>query len=188
MPIVDLLPVGDGATLGWTPVPAGTPHYLRILDYSGPDDAAGYIQTGGYLAAELFHTQTGPDIPEVVGVAWVSVRVRLRRTGVNPVNNPVWSGPLIGTGPSFEPQAWAIQYADRAKWLWFNPESDANARATTNPATGKAWTWAEALAVQVGIKDQTPDPHQLHCTSLRKVVSVTYRGVTRWDSAVRMNR
>jgi hypothetical protein len=170
--------------LDWTPVPAGTPHYLRVLDFAGADDEAGYLSAGAFGSTSMFLTQTGPDVPAVIGVAWVGVFARIRRSGPQqPIDN---FGPVIGEGLVYEGIS-RLHQGNNA-WTDFDPESDPAWRTATNPVTGQAWTWAEALAAPIGVKNHTTGQSAIRCTLLRKRVMVAFRGNTRWDSAVRMNR
>lgn len=139
------------------------------MDLYGADDLAGYCQTAASGADLLVHTQSLPDLKHPVArVGWVGLQARVARSGfgITPKFAPrMRVGAAEYVGPDSTPVASFTTYtADLPGW-----------RLELNPETGKAWTWAEALAALIGLRDTSPPGgHLLRCTSLLKQVLVVF--------------
>lgn len=175
MPVITLFPVADALGSTWTPVPAGTSQFERVMDlYSGPDDTASVVTSAGAILNRdlLVETQHAPDLRHPVArVGWVGVWARLNRSGAG--FTPVRYAPRlkIGAADIVGPDSTATTI-----FVDTDPAIVPSWRFETNPATGKDWTWPEALAAVIGIRDTTPSvaAHLLRCTTLLKKVMVAY--------------
>lgn len=175
MPLVALLPVADGASSTWTAAPGGTQRFEAVMDPYGPDDNATICQGTGTGQDLMVKTQGAPSLPPIARVGWVGVWARVGRNLVASVT-PLRFTPRIRLG--------ALDYvgptpvgltASQLAYVDYSGYDRADWRLETNPATGKEWTVAEALAAEVGIRDVTAaGTHVLKCTALRKLLQVAY--------------
>ena len=176
MPLLELLPDGIGDAHEWLALPSGTAP-AAVLDLNGPDGDASYIRstgnpddpTAGVLS--LFTFQRAPQLPRpILSVSYITIRPWARRAGAGAqfLAGVIKSGAAQLVFPSVQvtSPAYAALEPSTTGWLSF-----------TDPATGKSWTVAAALAAQVGVFDSTPNAaHEMRVTKITKQVWVE------WDS------
>jgi len=124
----------------------------------------------------LVKTETAPYIPQVFGVSWVGVWCRAKDLGSAPPFMATALHPWIRSGASdwvgdktTIPDLGAA-YAD------YDPALLKGLRVEQDPATGQPWTYAAALAAQVGFKDGSGSAvtHESRITAVKKRLLVNH--------------
>ena len=181
MPVVELLPVGNGAFSAWTPFPAGTPHWQSIFDPVGSDDDATFLHSSDDTQrAETMRFESAPDLPRVHPVSWLGLKARLRRTVPGELTvsfaSRLYSAGVLLQGPT------VLLGAGATAWTTYDPAVLVAWRFPLDPASGAPWTYPAALLAELGIVDLTFDDgaggvHDLRWTLARKSMNVNYWGV-----------
>lgn len=168
MPLLELLPDADGDFAAWTPSPASIPAPFQALqDPSGADGDGSYVRSTAAGSLCLVKASAIPSLLRILSVAFVSIRAVIRRTAIAGPSGIF--APVVGVFEFVGPDV----LADTA-YMEYDGSSLPGWRAEVNPANGQPWTWATALAAQVGLVDNSTDDHALRCTMLRKQIWVEY--------------
>ena len=181
MPVVELLPVGNGAFSTWTASPAGTPHWRAVFDPVAADDDATFVRSDDDTQkVETFLYETGRLSPRVRPVSWIGLKARVRRTALGFAENVRFAPRVYSSGIAAQGSTIILPRATTA-WNNYGPEAIAAWRFFLDPATGRPWTDAAALSAELGMVDLTFDEgagaqHDLRWTLARKVMNVNY-----WD-------
>lgn len=174
MPPVNLFAVADGDISNWTVVPGGTPAFQAVGAVHGPQDDVVYVQSGtGAGSPEIFvQTCSTAALPPISGVGWVGVFARTKKIANQPslitFLPEIRSAGIQMNGSVVESAGFS--YAD------YDPNVLLELQFALDPATGKPWTLAAALACQVGIKDDTTNSghaggvYTLRCSRISKVL------------------
>jgi hypothetical protein len=166
VPVLSLPPIAAGDVFQWT----GT--YASLIDLDGPDDDLSFVLAAAVGLVMLVRTHDSPDLKNPVPiVAGVSFTARIRRAPASDPNTqfaPVFkSGAVIVTGSAtIAPSSYA----------GFGPGSGPGWSFDTDPETGLPWTFAAALASQIGLVDSTDTefPHTIRCTTMRKLIDCSF--------------
>lgn len=137
--IYETLPTGAGFTTEWTPT--GAAANWQCVDEQPSDGDTTYVSAATAPLSDLY---TAPAEAAAGGIVYgVAVHATVRKddAGASEVDGLVRTG--AATFAKGSPKALTTSYV-RQRWLW-----------TLNPATGLAWTLADANAAEVGIRRST---------------------------------
>lgn len=176
---VRMLPVAPGDLDEWLPLPTGSPvwQHLQTLD----DDVSA-ASNGVNGRVVLVRGESGPDIPRVEAVSWVTLSWRIRRVAAGAATAR-YRGRIRSAGVDWETDEFSLLTGD-GSWHDHDGEITPAFRLHYDPATNEPWTWPAVLAAQFGVRDSsTGGAHTLRLTWTRKSALVVLR-----DRAVAVSR